>query len=286
MSSGYYAFLVFLGGCSYGILSTIVKLAYEAGFTLSHVSGSQGFWGMALFWLVAWKWRPETISLKKMAVLIFSGLPMGLTSIFYYRALETLDASLAIIFLFQFVWIGTIFDILFFKKIPGCRKAVSILILLVGSVLASGLEIGRGLSFPVGVFWGALSAVSYSLVILASGVVGLGISPVFKSAMMSVGAAAVIFFYLPPVFLTDADLFLSVMPYGILLGLFGIVVPPFLFSVGIPKIGPGLGSILTASELPTALLMSFFVLHEPVGVYQWIGAALIFVGIVVGNVEK
>ena len=127
-------------------------------------------------------------------------------------------------------------------------------------------EIGRGLSFPVGVFWGALSAVSYSLVILASGVVGLGISPVFKSAMMSVGAAAVIFFYLPPVFLTDADLFLSVMPYGILLGLFGIVVPPFLFSVGIPKIGPGLGSILTASELPTALLMSFFVLHEPVGV--------------------
>ena len=110
MSSGYYAFLVFLGGCSYGILSTIVKLAYEAGFTLSHVSGSQGFWGMALFWLVAWKWKPETISLKKMAVLIFSGLPMGLTSIFYYRALETLDASLAIIFLFQFVWIGTIFE--------------------------------------------------------------------------------------------------------------------------------------------------------------------------------
>ena len=259
MSSGYYAFLVFLGGCSYGILSTIVKLAYEAGFTLSHVSGSQGFWGMALFWLVAWKWRPETISLKKMAVLIFSGLPMGLTSIFYYRALETLDASLAIIFLFQFVWIGTIFDILLFKKIPGCRKAVSILILLAGSVLASGLEIGQGISFPAGVFWGALSAVSYSLVILASGVVGLGISPVFKSAMMSVGAAAVIFFYLPPLFLTDADLFLSVMPYGILLGLFGIVVPPFLFSVGIPKIGPGLGSILTASELPTALLMSFFV---------------------------
>lgn len=38
-----YALLVFLGGCSYGILSTIVKIAYAAGLTPAEVCGGQVF---------------------------------------------------------------------------------------------------------------------------------------------------------------------------------------------------------------------------------------------------
>ena len=44
---GLYALLVFLSGCSYGVLSTIVKTAYAAGFQVADVSGSQAF-----FWYV------------------------------------------------------------------------------------------------------------------------------------------------------------------------------------------------------------------------------------------
>ncbi len=40
-----YALLVFLGGCSYGVVSTFVKLGYSEGFRLSEVTGSQYFFG-------------------------------------------------------------------------------------------------------------------------------------------------------------------------------------------------------------------------------------------------
>ncbi|EOG1934919.1 hypothetical protein ACK43P_004145 [Providencia stuartii] len=43
--------LVSLGACSYGILSTLVVLAYQAGFSLNDVIGSQTVLGAALLWL-------------------------------------------------------------------------------------------------------------------------------------------------------------------------------------------------------------------------------------------
>jgi len=35
--------LVFFGACSFGILSTFVKLAYHDGYTLGDVTGAQAF---------------------------------------------------------------------------------------------------------------------------------------------------------------------------------------------------------------------------------------------------
>ena len=37
--------LVFFGACSFGILSTFVKLAYHDGYTLGDVTGAQAFFG-------------------------------------------------------------------------------------------------------------------------------------------------------------------------------------------------------------------------------------------------
>lgn len=42
-----YILLVFLGACSYGILSTIVKLAYGQGYS-AEVVGGQIFFGFVL----------------------------------------------------------------------------------------------------------------------------------------------------------------------------------------------------------------------------------------------
>ncbi|MFK4998519.1 hypothetical protein ACI2OX_17980 [Bacillus sp. N9] len=52
MKIWHYAVIVFLGGCSYGILSTFVKLAYSAGFSVAEVSGSQVLFGTILIWLI------------------------------------------------------------------------------------------------------------------------------------------------------------------------------------------------------------------------------------------
>ena len=43
---------VFLGACSFGVLSTIVKNAYEEGYTLGQITGSQAFLGMVILWVL------------------------------------------------------------------------------------------------------------------------------------------------------------------------------------------------------------------------------------------
>lgn len=89
------AWIVFLGGCCYGILSTFVKLAYSAGFTVSAVTGGQYFFGVVLAWFAVLCTKNKKLTRMQISKLILSGIPFGLTGLFYYQALQTLNASLA-----------------------------------------------------------------------------------------------------------------------------------------------------------------------------------------------
>ncbi|MFV0636161.1 EamA family transporter [Mitsuokella sp. WILCCON 0060] len=283
-----YAVLVFLGGCSYGILSTIVKLAYAARLTAAEVCGSQVFFGMVLLWTVVLLRRSLVrMSPRRILTLILCGLPVGLTTMFYYTALKTVTASFAVILLFQFVWISMVLDSIITRRLPGRSKIAALVVLLPGSVLAAGfLGSGEPLALTQGIIWGLLSAVSYAFVLIVSGTVGCEVPPFLKSALMSIGAAVVVFSVMPPAFLLSFADIAKVLPYGLPLGLFGIALPPLLFAIGIPHTGPSLGSILTSSELPMALIMAFLVLGEHIAPLQWLGVVLIFLGVIIGNLRQ
>ncbi|WP_066250772.1 EamA family transporter [Neobacillus drentensis] len=281
-----YALIVFLGGCCYGVLSTFVKLAYSAGFTVTQVTGSQYLLGTLLIWVVALFSKKKKLTLSKIGKLLLSGIPLGLTGVFYYQSLQTLDASLAIIFLFQFVWIGTFFEWIVYKKIPSNGKIVSIGILIIGSILAAGVIAEGGVEISWrGTVWGLLSALTYTALIFVSGSVEKDTPPVQKSALLSTGGLITVFLFFTPTDLIHLPVLMGVAPYGLFLGLFGVALPPLLFSIGMKHIGPGLGTILTASELPVAVILSSLVLAEDVSLSQWLGVVLILGGIMTGNVK-
>lgn len=283
----HYSLIVFLGGCCYGILSTFVKLAYCAGFSSAEVTGGQYFFGTILIWCVALFTKKKNLSLKQILKLVLSGIPFGLTGLFYYESLKTLNASLAIIFLFQFVWIGAIFDWIFNKKKPSSQKLISIGIVLIGSVLAANVISQKSGSFSwQGAIWGLLASLTYTGFIFLSGSVEKDTPPVLKSALLSTGALIVVFLLFPPKFLFDFYVLKGLTQYGLILGLFGVCLPPLLFSIGMPHVGSGLGTILSASELPVAVTLSSVVLLEHVNFMQWIGVTLIFVAILGSNLRS
>jgi len=286
MKTWHYACIVFLGGCCYGLLSTFVKLAYSAGFSVSAVSGGQYLFGALLSWLLVMVTKKRKLSFKRICQLLLSGIPFGLTGVFYYQSLQSLNASLAIIFLFQFVWIGTLLEWIVYKKKPTAGKMISIAVLLIGSVLAANVVSAGGIVLSwIGMAWALLSALTFTAFIFLSGSVGKDTPPVQKSALLSTGGLIVVFVLLPPTFLLDMSVLAGGAARGLLLGFFGVVLPPLLFSIGMPRIGPGLGTILTASELPVAVSMSALVLAEQVSLMQWIGVVLILGGIAAGNVS-
>ena len=285
MKNMYYAGLVFLGGCCYGILSTFVKIAYANGFSSAAVTGAQYLFGTMMLWLVLQFTKKEKLSVKEAVKLLSSGIPFGLTGIFYYQALQSLSASLAIVFLFQFVWIGSVIEWLVYRRVPDKTKLISIAVLLLGSLLAADIFSSSSTFTLSGLMWGIMAAVSFATFLFLSSAVGSHLPPVQKSALLATGASILVSICYPPVFILEGTTFFSLAPYGLLLGLFGVVLPPLLYSIGMPHVGPSLGTILTSSELPVAILMSSVVLSEPVPPVKWTGVILILIGISLNSLK-
>ncbi|KMK75057.1 EamA family transporter [Alkalihalobacillus pseudalcaliphilus] len=281
-----YPLAVLLGGACFGVLSTFVKLAYEQGFNLAQVTGGQFIIGTILIWFLVLISKKRTVTFKRFSQLVLGGIPMALTGIFYYQSLQTLDASLAIIFLFQFVWVGTLLEYLLDKKKPSKNKMSAILLLIIGSVLAAGvLSSGFEKLALSGAIWGILASISFSSFAYVSGRVGAELPPIQRSAIFATGGLITTLLIFPPVFLFEPSTVISLAPYGLFLGIFGVTLPPLLFAIGMPHVGTGLGTILSSSELPVALLMSILILQEQVAWIQWLGVLIISIGIVIGNIS-
>ena len=236
MPKGIYACIVFVAGACYGILSTFVKIAYAAGLDLTDVSGVQCLFGMFFLWAGVFFTRKKTLTPFHVLSLLAIGIPMALTTIFYYRSLETLSASLAVVFLFQSIWMGSVVETFISRRFPSPLKCLSIILCLAGTFLAAGfLEGNQPLSLSSGMVWGLLAALSYTAVITASSLLGEGIPPALKGALMATGDTILTFIVLPPVFILTPAIWPALLPFGLLLGLFGVALPPFLLSWGMPQ---------------------------------------------------
>ncbi|MDN4093011.1 EamA family transporter [Brevibacillus agri] len=277
-----YIFLVFLGACSYGILSTIVKLAYGQGYSPAEVIGGQMFFGFVLTWIPALFFLRTKPGKKQLLLLVGVGLAVGSTGILYYNALRFIPASIAIVLLFQFTWMGVLAEAILTKRIPDKPTLFSLVLLLFGTLLAGGVwETGGIAQFHImGVVLGLLSAVSYTLFLLFSGKAAVSVNLWVRSASMSTGSFLLAALVYTPVFLWNGSLLDGLFPYVFLLALFGIFIPTVCFNFGIPHTGPGMAAILGAAELPMAVFSSYIILHESVSALQVAGVAVILLGIV------
>ncbi|MFM1651950.1 EamA family transporter [Brevibacillus sp. B_LB10_24] len=134
--------------------------------------------------------------------------------------------------------------------------------------------------------FGLLSAMTYALFILGSGRAALSVNPLMRSSIMSTGSMLTVFAIYPPKFFTDGTMFEGLLVWGFLLAFFGVLIPILFFSIGIPKIGAAMGSILGAVELPMAVFMSTVVLGEYVTPVQWTGVAVILIGIALPELSR
>ena len=281
--------LVLFGACSFGILSTFVKLAYADGYSLSDVTGTQAFFGATILWLCYFiqTKTSKTLVVKTTSpwyILLAAGAFTGLVSMFYYQCVKLVPASLAIILLMQFVWISVLLELFIYKKKPTSLQLLAVLFVLGGTVLASGFTTQNFSNINIkGIVFGLLAAFCYAIFLMLNGKLGNDYPPLKKSALMISGACILIFIALPPQFLTNGALGGSLFKWGIILAVFGTVIPPICFSNGIPKAGLTLSSILSSVELPVAVMMSSLVLHEQVNFTRWIGVLIILSALIIPN---
>ncbi|WP_368028201.1 hypothetical protein [Paenibacillus sp. DCT19] len=147
-----YYLSVLAGAMSYGILSTIVVLAYGEGYKLGEVVGTQLITGFILSWMLALYTRfnmkrkhnnagksssaPtrvfQKLTWKQRLILMAAGTPTVITGLVYYQSLRYIPASLAIILLFQFTWISVLIQAVSKRQRPNKVTLFTLVILFGG----------------------------------------------------------------------------------------------------------------------------------------------------------
>ncbi len=282
--------LVALGATSYGMLATFVKLAYKEGFTTAEITSSQFIYGILglllinLFQKIFNKEKTKMATSKNIFQLMIAGTSLGMTSVFYYLCVRYIDISIAIVLLMQTVWMGVLLEWFLDKKLPSKQKAISVIIVLLGTFLATKLyEFNLKLDWK-GFFWGILAAASFTTTMFTANKVAIEISSEQRSLYMLLGGSVIVFIFsaFTQVGALNFDIFKN---YGLFLALFGTIIPPILLNAGFPKIGLGLGSIVASLELPVSVLMAFLILNEKVVIWQWFGILLIIFAVVIMNLN-
>src|SRR5690606_18159715 len=146
-------------------------------------------------------------------------------------------ASIAIVLLMQFIWVSALINLVVFKQKVTKNQLVSIIGILAATLLATGIfEATIQTINPMGILYGMLAAIAYAVFIIVNGKVGNDYPAVQKSALMITGACILVFSVLQPFSLMTGEINSRIMYYGLLLSLFGTVLPPLLFAYGMPKI--------------------------------------------------
>ncbi|MEG1265688.1 MAG: EamA family transporter [Myroides sp.] len=291
---------VALGASSYGMLASFVKMAYKQGFTTAEVTISQ--YVFAIICLLAINFfikNTQTATKKNIFKLVLSGTSMGFTSVLYYLCVKYINASIAVVLLMQSVWIGVLIEAFIIKKVPSFAKLVAVGFVLFGTLLATNIFSDVITYDFKGFLFGFLAAVSFSITLYSTNSVAKNLNAYKRSLFMLFGGGIIVLIFslltqLLPTYMNMhliAEEFISIKTFdssilytwGILLSIFGTVLPPILLNKGFPLTGVGLGSIVSAVELPVSVTFAFIFLQEQVLFSQWIGIVIILAAVLLIN---
>lgn len=284
------AVLVGLGASSYGMLATFVKLAYKENFTTAEVTTAQFVYGiLGILIIMAFqktKKQKEEIKITKKHIvqLLLAGTSLGLTSVFYYLCVKYINVSIAIVLLMQTVWMGVLLEWFLDKKAPSFQKIIAVVIVLIGTLLATNILNSEFTLDWRGLAFGILAAASFTTTMFTANKIAVGVNNAKRSLYMLLGGAIIIAIFTLISQQTPFN-FEIFSKWGILVALFGTIIPPILMNAGFPITGIGLGSIVSSLELPVSVSMAFFILNEQVILSQWFGIVLIIAAIVIMNIK-
>lgn len=284
------------------MLATFVKIAYQQGFTTAEVTTSQYVFAIICLLFLNFMIRNKPLEKatdQDLKRLILSGTSMGFTSVLYYLSVRYINASIAVVLLMQSVWIGVLIETIIDKSKISLSKIAAVVLVLIGTVLATNILKSELIFDFKGYLFGFLAAISFSITLYSTNSVAKHLHPYKRTLFMLFGGAIIVLFFtlftqiMPTYFQIEivSKEFVFIKPFdssilytwGILLSVLGTVLPPILLNKGFPLVGVGLGSIVSALELPVSVTCAFIFLNESVLFIQWIGIFVILGAIIMIN---
>jgi len=270
----------------------MVKLAYVYGvdsvtlLLFRMVFAFPFYLGIAL-----WKkpFQPEKIKQRDYVSLFFFGfLGYYLASLFDFEGLQYLKAGLERIILFIYPTIVVLLSWVFFKKKISKPQFFAIIITYIGVLITFWDEIGvKGDA----VYWGGflifLSALTYAAYLVGSGwlIPKFGVIP-FTAYAMLISTFCVVINYM---LVGDFDLFdypKEVYLLGFAMAILSTLVPSFLVSAAIQRLGASTFSIFGSLGPISTIILAYFFLDEKISNLQVFGMLVVIAGVMLVSRKK
>lgn len=283
------ALYVAAGAASYGILATFVKYANNQGIGTAGLAFSQYLFGALVLIILSFLFSKksgatktaDSVGMPKLKLVLYGSF-LGLTTSFYYLSIQYVPVSVGIILLMQTIWMGVAVEFVVARHLINPTKIIGAVVALLGTALAAKLfESEIALDYR-GIGYGLLAAASYTGVLFATSRVSLGLPIFTRTKYLVFGGFLVILMFWNVDILRDTNWSVFLI-WGSFLGVFGTILPPVLFNKGMPRVGTGLGSIISAIEIPISVFSAYLVLNEHISLLQWLGIAIILFAVVLIN---
>jgi len=273
-------------GYIYSILSAIlfgsaglfVKLAFVGGIDSISLLTLQYIIAVPLMFLLMYIFDKKSFRISKIQLLRLAVLGcVGNTfmTVFYYISFEYLPIQMVAILLYTYPLMVFIYSTLFKKSTLSYRKFFAVLLAFLGCVLTLDILSGNFKYSLKGVIFALTCAMFYAFMNIYSEEKLQGLPPLAINAYSTFFSLICLIIYRFPLFVFKGQVTTSLLGYTAILALFCEIIPLTLLYAAIKHIGALKVSIIGNLEIPTAMLVSFFILHEKIGNIQIIGTALV-----------
>lgn len=211
---------------------------------------------------------------KQLPLLFLSGAAMGINWILLFKAYEYTTVSAATLSYYFAPVIVTVMCPILFKEKMTVKQILCFVLSTVGVVLITGLEGGAG-DHLTGILFGLSAAVFYASVVLLNKFIK-GVDGLHRTLLQFFAAIVVL---VPYVAFTGGMQLQTLETSGwinlLIVGVVHTGICYCLYFSALRTVPGQKAAILSYIDPLVAVLVSVTFLHEPMGVTQWIGGALV-----------
>lgn len=285
--------LAIIGTGLFSLKSIFIKLAYAEGLDTDSVlmlrmAISLPIYLCVLFWLAHKQSVPDNLSKKWLKIAFLGFIGYYLSSWFDLKGLEMISAQLERLTLFTYPIMVALLGALFFKT-PLTRKiVVSLIITYLGLWIVFYKELSlSGENVPLGTLLVALAALSFSFYVLFGKQEIKAIGSVWFTGLAMIASSLFVLIHFA-VFNDYSDLSVSAMAWlwlG-LLAIFSTVIPSFMISEAIHRIGPTQTGIVGSLGPIMTMGLAIWLLNEAFTIWHAIGMLFVIGGVTLLSYKK
>ena len=282
-----------LAAVGFSAKAILVKLAYiDSVDAVTLLALRMAFSAPFFIGIALWAKRQHAEPLSrhnKMLVLALGLIGYSLSSFLDFLGLQYISAGLERLILFLYPTMTVILTALVYKRAIG-KKVIAAMALSYAGIVLVFLH-DTGMKRPDSVILGAslvfASTLSYAVYLVGAGhaIARIGASRFTAYAMVVASAASLLQFGVTHP-LSALDLPLRVYELATLMAIFSTVLPVFLLSYAIRRIGSGNASLIGSIGPVSTIYMAYVFLHESISLLQIVGSSLVLIGVLIISVSS